>query len=445
MEPLSGNIFSRYDRQVWILVGGSLINSFGFSIAYPFISLYLFMYRGIPMTDVGMALLIASLVGLAGQFVSGEICDRVGRKVVMNIGLAMNTITFALLTGAILLNQSYAVFVVLMCLREISGGLYRNIPNVMVTDVVDPGDRNGAFSLLRIGANLGFALGPILGGVLAFYSYAIMFGVTMVTSFVYLLISLFLLHDTKPDHCVPSKLSKNGKVWSDHPFLLYCLVTALISIVYSQMLTTFSTYSGSYGHIDELMIGLLFSLNGFMVVFLQYPIAVFLERFKLTTALIFGTLIYAVGLRHGRLLQRHLAAFRCHVRHIRGRAGLLAAVHEHRGTHGQPGEPGPLHELLRRHRQHRLRGGAVHRRLPDGRLCQSDRDDVAVLRGAGDRVRVRVPDAAVPGQCGDRQVRRRGPGVPAAAPLNSGALGPWRPWRSLKTVHCVYWYALPFH
>ena len=280
---------------MWILVGGSLINSFGFSIAYPFISLYLFMYRGIPMTDVGMALLIASLVGLAGQFVSGEICDRVGRKVVMNIGLAMNTITFALLTGAILLNQSYAVFVVLMCLREISGGLYRNIPNVMVTDVVDPGDRNGAFSLLRIGANLGFALGPILGGVLAFYSYAIMFGVTMVTSFVYLLISLFLLRDTKPDHCVPSKLSKNGKVWSDHPFLLYCLVTALISIVYSQMLTTFSTYSGSYGHIDELMIGLLFSLNGFMVVFLQYPIAVFLERFKLTTSLIFGTLFYAVG------------------------------------------------------------------------------------------------------------------------------------------------------
>jgi MFS family permease len=293
VRPLS--IISRYDRQVWILTGGSLINSFGFSIAYPFISLYLFMYRGIPMTDVGIALLIASLVGLLGQMVAGELCDRIGRKFVMNLGLTLNTITFGLLTAAIVMNLSYSAFVVLMCMREISGGLYRSIPNVMVTDLVEPGDRNGAFSMLRIGANLGFALGPILGGILAFYSYAAMFGVTMVTSFVYLLISIFLLHDTKPEHCGPGKLGETGKVWTDHPFLLYCGVTALISIVYSQMLTTFGTYSGSYGQINESMIGLLFSLNGFMVVFLQYPIAVFLERFKLTTALATGTLLYAVG------------------------------------------------------------------------------------------------------------------------------------------------------
>ncbi|OPY26168.1 MAG: putative transporter [Methanocella sp. PtaU1.Bin125] len=292
---MSGNIFSRYDRQVWILVGGSLINSFGFSLAYPFISLYLFMYRGIPMTDVGMALLIASVVGLGGQFIAGEICDRFGRKVVMNLGLTLNTVAFGLLTAAILTAQGYWVFVLLMCFREVSSGLYRNIPNVMIADVVGPGDRNGAFSLLRIGANLGFALGPILGGVLAVYSYAAMFGVTMVCSFVYLLISLLLLRDTKPERCGSSRLETNGQIWRDHPFILYCLVTALLSLVYSQMLTTFSTYSGSYGHIDESLIGILFSLNGFMVVFLQYPIAVFLERFKLTTALAAGTLLYAAG------------------------------------------------------------------------------------------------------------------------------------------------------
>jgi len=295
VESTNGNIFKRYDRQVWILVGGSLINSFGFSIAYPFISLYLYLYRGIPMTDVGIALLTASVVGLLGQLVAGELCDRIGRKFSMNLGLAMNTIVFALLTGAIVLNLSYGAFVLLMCCREISGGLYRNIPNVMVADVVDPGDRNGAFSLLRIGANLGFALGPIFGGALALYSYAIMFAVTTVTSATYLLISLTLLRDTKPEHCHAAKLSGNGSIWADHPFLLYCAVAALISVVYSQMLTTFSTYSGSYGHVNESAIGLLFSLNGFMVVFLQYPIAVFLERFRLTTALASGTLLYAVG------------------------------------------------------------------------------------------------------------------------------------------------------
>ena len=292
---MNGSVFKRYDRQVWILVGGSLINSFGFSIAYPFISLYLYLYRGIPMAEVGLALLIATLVGSLGQIAGGELCDRLGRKVVMNLGLALNTLAFTLLTAAIFFNVDYSVFVLLLCLRQIASGLYVNVPTVMAIDLVSPGDRNGAFSLLRIGGNLGFALGPILGGILALHSYALMFAVTMITSTLYLLISIFLLRDTKPDRCGPSRLDGNGAIWKNTPFLLFCIISAVVTIVYAQMMTTFSTYSGSYGGIDETMIGLLFSLNGFMVVFMQYPIAVFLERFRLTTSLIGGTLIYAVG------------------------------------------------------------------------------------------------------------------------------------------------------
>ena len=122
---------------------------------------------------------------------------------------------------------------------------------------------------------MGFALGPILGGILALHSYALMFAVTMITSTLYLLISIFLLRDTKPDRCGPSRLDGNGAIWKNTPFLLFCIISAVVTIVYAQMMTTFSTYSGSYGGIDETMIGLLFSLNGFMVVFMQYPIAVF--------------------------------------------------------------------------------------------------------------------------------------------------------------------------
>ena len=68
-----------------------------------------------------------------------------------------------------------------------------------------------------------------------------------------------------------------------------------VSLVYSQMQTTFSTYAGSYGGIDESMIGLLFAVNGIMIVLFQYPVSIFIERFKLTTSLAVGTLLYAVG------------------------------------------------------------------------------------------------------------------------------------------------------
>ncbi len=227
------SLLSRYDRQVWILLGGALISSFGFSIAWPFVSLYLFKYRGVSMGGVGIALLIAALVGLVGQYISGGLCDRVGRKVVMGLGLALNTVAFGLLTCAIILNLDYTAFVVLLCFREISGGLYRNIPNVMVADLTGPSDRNGAFSLLRIGINLGFALGPLLGGLMALYSYAAMFAAATIASVVYLTITIFLLRDTKPRHPVPSRLTNDSSVWHDRQFLLFCVVTAAVSLVYS--------------------------------------------------------------------------------------------------------------------------------------------------------------------------------------------------------------------
>lgn len=295
MSPLSESLFKRYDRQVWILLGGSLINSFGYSIAYPFISLYLYVYRGVPMTDVGLALLVSAIAGSVGQIAGGEICDRIGRKISMVAGLGLNALSFALLAIAILSNSDYVLFVVLMCLRQFAGGLYVNVPSVMVADVVESGDRNGAFSLLRIGGNLGFALGPILGGIIATYSYAVMFGVTAVTSTLYLLITVFLLRDTRPCRSGTGNGASHRQIWSDYPFLWFCGVSAIVFLVYAQLFTTFGTYSGSFGHLNETSIGLLFSLNGFLVVLFQYPVAVFLERFRLTTSLAAGSLIYAAG------------------------------------------------------------------------------------------------------------------------------------------------------
>jgi MFS family permease len=289
------SLWSRYDPQVWVLLGGSLISSFGISIAYPFISLYLFKYRGVSMGDVGLALLVAAVVGLLSQYLSGGLSDRIGRKVIMSVGLALNTVAFALLAMAITLNLSYTAFVLLLCFREVSGGLYRNIPNVMIADLVGPADRTRAFSMLRIGVNIGFALGPVLGGLMAMYSYTAMFAAAAVASAVYLVITLFLMRDTKPRHPIPSRLSNDNSVFGDHQFLLFTIIVLAVSLVYSQMQTTFSTYAGSYGGIDESMIGLLFAVNGLMIVLFQYPVSIFIERFKLTTSLAVGTLLYAVG------------------------------------------------------------------------------------------------------------------------------------------------------
>ncbi|MCD1295512.1 MFS transporter [Methanocella sp. CWC-04] len=292
---MKGNIFSRYDRQIWVLVIGSLINAFGFSIAYPFISLYLYGYKGIPMGSVGFALMVAAVAGALTQVVSGELCDRVGRKIMMNIGLLIQMVAFTLLGFAVISDAGYDEFLILLTLREIAGGLYRNIPQVMVADVAGPGERIGAFSLIRIGANLGFAIGPVIGGIMAMHSYSLMFFMTAVTSGIYMIISLVILRDTLPG--ITGKLIRleHMSPWMDRPFIIFCAVSGLIMLVYSQMMTTFSSYSGIFANVPESQIGLLFSLNGLMIVFFQYPVARYLEHFRLTTSLAAGSSIYAIG------------------------------------------------------------------------------------------------------------------------------------------------------
>ncbi|HTY89739.1 MAG TPA: MFS transporter [Methanocella sp.] len=292
---MAESIFKRYDRQVWILVAGSLINTFGTSIAYPFVSLYLYKYRGVSMTDVGLALLVAASAGGIISVAGGELCDRFGRKIMLNVGLFLQMVSFALMGYAILAGWGYAEFTLLMVLKEISGGLYRNVPQVMVSDTVEPGDRIGAFSLLRIGGNLGFALGPMFGGILASYSYAAMFIITAITSGAYMLISLRLLHDTRPDEKDIAAHPHHDPMWTNVPFILYCAVSVIASLVYSNLFTTFGTFAGGFVGVSESMVGFIFSLNGFMVVFLQLSVAGFLGRFKLTTSLILGSLIYAAG------------------------------------------------------------------------------------------------------------------------------------------------------
>jgi MFS family permease len=239
--------------------------------------------------------MVAASCGGLVQVLSGELCDRFGRKIMINAGLFLQMISFALLGYAIMSNTGFEGFLLLMMLKEISGGLYRSIPQVMIADIVEPGQRNGAFGLLRIGNNLGFALGPIFGGLLASYSYSLMFMLTAVTSGAYMLISIKMLHDTRPAVDQVESKAHHANILKDSPFLFYCIVVMLGSLVYSQLFTTYGTYSGSFVNLSASLVGILFSLNGFMVVFFQYPIARFLERFKLTTSLILGSMFYAVG------------------------------------------------------------------------------------------------------------------------------------------------------
>jgi len=60
-QRIKKDVFQRFPSGVWLMMGLDTFITIGFSIALPFLALYLYKERGIPMSLVGMIFLIGGL------------------------------------------------------------------------------------------------------------------------------------------------------------------------------------------------------------------------------------------------------------------------------------------------------------------------------------------------------------------------------------------------
>jgi MFS family permease len=286
-----------FDRRLWILFGGRVIAATGFSIVMPFLSIFLYTEMGVPMTLVGMIFLGNALSGAVGQIIGGELADRLGRRPVMWTSMALRAAVFLLLSLAIANLVDLWLISVLLMVSSLAGSLFEPATNAMVADLVPPGRRLEAYSILRVGQNVGWTLGPLLGGILAMFSYASLFVFTALTSAtVAIIMYAWMLDprrwDAQTDRFHPRDLLKIGE---NRVFLLLCLATIPLMLVLGQMTSTFALFAEDEVGISVAEVGYLYALNGVMVVFLQLPMARYVNRFRMTHVLTAGAVMYAAG------------------------------------------------------------------------------------------------------------------------------------------------------
>ncbi|WP_325379038.1 MFS transporter [Methanocella sp.] len=299
MEDIFGirSFASKFDRQVWGLFGASIVGVLGSSLVMTFMSIYMYESLGMSMTQVGIADFITTIVGAAAAYAGGALCDVYGRKKLLVAGLALQIISYLLISLAIDTKVAIPLFILTLAFNSFNGGLYRAIPDVMIADVVPAGELVEAYGLLRIGSNLGWVVGPVLGGAfLMVTSYGNLFLITGLTTFTYLLIAVFLLRDTMPKTRPERfRLRDIVTVASDRPFLMFCLIMLFMTIPYQQMYTLFSVYASSYVGLDNFSIGVLFALSGLMVALFQYSVSVRVGRHPMTSMLALSAVIFAFG------------------------------------------------------------------------------------------------------------------------------------------------------
>ena len=285
-----------FDRRMWVLFWSMLIDGVGYSLISPYILLFLKQDLGVSMALGGLVLTIAGVIGAGGNMVGGLLADRYGRRGVMIVSMLLRCLSFVLLAIMVTFQPEFVPIAVVLTLSYFFGGVFQPANNAMVADITEPSRRMEAYGLLRVAWNVGFAIGPIVGGVLILVSFPLTFTISAIISFVAAMIVALMLTESYVPVLKAKREPGLKRVGNLKPiFLLFCLFTLPLFIMSGQFGSIYTVYANERIGIDTATIGLVFGLNGVMVVLMQMPISRWLTERDPYMGMLAGSVVYAIG------------------------------------------------------------------------------------------------------------------------------------------------------
>lgn len=302
--------YLRLPRAVHILCLGMFINRAG-SFLVPFLTLYLTTRLGLKVTFATAAIGAYGLGSICGSLLGGQLADQIGRRIVM-IGSLFGGAAIILVFSQLTSQWSILVTAFLLALVI---DTYRPAASAMVADLVAPHQRSLAFGLMYVSINLGFAVAPVIGGVLSEYSFVLLFVGDATTCVLYGFIIFFFIRETLASrrHAEPANLSQDGDgiaadggrdkvtaleavryVLRDRTFLVFCTATLLMAVVFMQSISTLPLYMRERGFTPRTY-GLIIAVNGAMITCLQLPFTHYLNRFNRGSVVTLAALVMGAG------------------------------------------------------------------------------------------------------------------------------------------------------
>ncbi|MGH3145047.1 MAG: MFS transporter [Rubrobacter sp.] len=292
--------FGGFDRRVWLLPFGMLAVRFGHGLYFPFSAIHFHNVVGIPLSLVGVGLASLAVASVVSGLVSGPLTDRYGRKPMMLLALAGSAVSFF----AFSLVDGFAGYLAVSVLAGLAGmAMFDAARNAMVADVTLPGRRSRAYGLVRVGGNVGWALGPITAGAVSAAAggdvYRDLFTGTAVLSAVLMLVIAFAVRESLPSRQGVARRAGSASglraALSDRAFLALLGSGVLLYYVFTQDWQALPVYARNFVGVPDGQIGLFLGGNGVMVILLQLPISLLIDRGSKVGALLVGALLFAAS------------------------------------------------------------------------------------------------------------------------------------------------------
>lgn len=260
-------------------------------------AIYFTQIMKIPTIEVGVIFTLLSGTSVVFSLVGGALADYFGRRKTLLIGSLGGFFIYLLISALISTGKPDIFIISAFVLSSFSGSLVFPSASALVSDVTPDESRFQAYSIYRIMANVGWAIGPLIG------SYIYDTGVEYVFLFVAIasIIQFAIVIGLVSESAIPHRWTENRKgtkfnlLSFDKYLILFGMGTFLITIVASQFSVTLPTYSVIHVGIRTSQLGYIYALNGVVVVIGQYPMTLIMRRFSDITTMSLGSVLYSIG------------------------------------------------------------------------------------------------------------------------------------------------------
>lgn len=289
--------FKGLSKDVWWLALVTFINRSG-TMILPFLSKYLKEDLDFTYGEVGWVMVFFGVGSMIGSWLGGKLTDKIGFYRVMIWSLLISGFLFI---GLQYVDSFYGFCIAMLLIMSVAD-MFRPAIFVSLNTYSKPENRTRSLTLIRLAINLGFVVGPSIAGVIIIASgYSTLFWIDGLTCIISILMFTYLVQEKKSVSVKIKKsidfLDKNATVFKDKPYWIFLGITFLMGMIFFQLFTTMPLYHKEQFGLTEFHTGMLFFLNGLIIVFLEMPMVHLIEKKKVeeTKLIYYSTVLMALS------------------------------------------------------------------------------------------------------------------------------------------------------
>jgi len=267
---------SGLERDIWLLSLVMLVNRSG-AMVVPFLSIYLNQKLGYSLIDCGIIMACYGVGALLGVMSGGILTDKIGFYKVQLYSLLFTALTFF----GVMFCKSFLALCGGFFLISFFADHFRPANITAIETFSSKENLVRSITLIRLAINLGFSVGPFIGGfAIAFLDYDMLFILNGGSILLAFFIFYYLFKDKQ--HRVEVKDSQEEKAdrlpWFDKEYMLFLLSYTIVAFVFLQLIYTYPLALKLDLLFNEKVIGFYMALNGVIIFLSEMPLIYTLEK-----------------------------------------------------------------------------------------------------------------------------------------------------------------------